>query len=630
MKKILCSGLVLAFSIFWASLTNTRAADIIDFETDSIGIPLPAGTKINQVFGAGGNGPIDVTVSGTPTNQAIIFDSNCPPGGVPGDCSGGDDDLGTPNAASGGPGRIGAAGAASNTVELGNILIIAEDLVDGDGDGLVDDPDDADIPGSKITFDFSTLGVPGTGVTISSITYVEVENSEAGATVLLSDGSTSIIPLPVTLDNGVKTVNLGPTSGVNIMEVNINGSGGIDNIVFNFCGDGEVDPGEQCDDGNNVDGDGCSAICETEAVCSLELVKTATPVPPPGICKGGITEITFEYTGDACNASTNLQEGKFKCSPENDAPGAGPVSLVLTGKDADKATVSPDSGIISGSPGTLVTITATGDKLKADTKFDIQDSIVQSLSIHMSCSKDIAPGDQFGSLKVVSFTSKDGGFVGGPVVSGDTEFTYKVTLTETDPPDTDVVVTVTDDQLGFIGSTTLNTSSPEDAMVTFTQFGNIQGTLNEGRAVGLIGGVLSCEATATPPPPPPAACEDGKKVKAITFEYTGLGCSASNNTQPTPKKAECTGGAGGTTPVDIAATDKKNKKVYADVMDIFVGNTFMVDAANAGNSKLDSEINVDIDNGLEENRIHTSCSQPLAVDDVFGSLIVRELILINK
>lgn len=31
-----------------------------------------------------------------------------------------------------------------------------------------------------------------------------------------------------------------------------------------FCGDGILDEGEECDDGNNVDGDGCSAICEEE------------------------------------------------------------------------------------------------------------------------------------------------------------------------------------------------------------------------------------------------------------------------------------------------------------------------------------------------------------------------------
>jgi len=33
------------------------------------------------------------------------------------------------------------------------------------------------------------------------------------------------------------------------------------------CGDSRLDPGEQCDDGNTVDGDGCSATCMREAYC---------------------------------------------------------------------------------------------------------------------------------------------------------------------------------------------------------------------------------------------------------------------------------------------------------------------------------------------------------------------------
>ncbi|MEA1937136.1 MAG: SdrD B-like domain-containing protein [Patescibacteria group bacterium] len=31
-----------------------------------------------------------------------------------------------------------------------------------------------------------------------------------------------------------------------------------------YCGDGNLDPGEQCDDGNNINGDGCSADCKNE------------------------------------------------------------------------------------------------------------------------------------------------------------------------------------------------------------------------------------------------------------------------------------------------------------------------------------------------------------------------------
>ena len=35
-----------------------------------------------------------------------------------------------------------------------------------------------------------------------------------------------------------------------------------------ICGDGVLDPGERCDDGNKVNGDGCSAICEVETTAA--------------------------------------------------------------------------------------------------------------------------------------------------------------------------------------------------------------------------------------------------------------------------------------------------------------------------------------------------------------------------
>ena len=34
--------------------------------------------------------------------------------------------------------------------------------------------------------------------------------------------------------------------------------------ICHICGDKVLDPGEECDDGNNVGGDGCSANCTTE------------------------------------------------------------------------------------------------------------------------------------------------------------------------------------------------------------------------------------------------------------------------------------------------------------------------------------------------------------------------------
>ena len=36
------------------------------------------------------------------------------------------------------------------------------------------------------------------------------------------------------------------------------------NVISGYCGDGIIQQGEQCDDGNNADGDGCSANCQIE------------------------------------------------------------------------------------------------------------------------------------------------------------------------------------------------------------------------------------------------------------------------------------------------------------------------------------------------------------------------------
>ena len=39
---------------------------------------------------------------------------------------------------------------------------------------------------------------------------------------------------------------------------------GSETCLSHFCGDGVLDAGEECDDGNTVNGDGCSATCTTE------------------------------------------------------------------------------------------------------------------------------------------------------------------------------------------------------------------------------------------------------------------------------------------------------------------------------------------------------------------------------
>ena len=54
------------------------------------------------------------------------------------------------------------------------------------------------------------------------------------------------------------------------------------------CGNGQLDPDEECDDGNLIPGDGCSAACKYE-VCG------------DGIVQPTIQALTFYYLGEACN-----------------------------------------------------------------------------------------------------------------------------------------------------------------------------------------------------------------------------------------------------------------------------------------------------------------------------------------
>lgn len=74
----------------------------------------------------------------------------------------------------------------------------------------------------------------------------------------------------------------------------------------NFCGNGIIDNGEQCDDGNITDGDGCSATCQTEI--------------PTQVCGNGTVESGEQcddgniLNGDGCSATCQTEILRYpKC-----------------------------------------------------------------------------------------------------------------------------------------------------------------------------------------------------------------------------------------------------------------------------------------------------------------------------
>ncbi len=648
MQRTLCTGLFVLL-VFLASLGNARA-ETIDFEG------LPAGTIVSTVSGDGGSGPI--TVQGknprfsAGTNAAVIFDSANP--------TGGDTDLGTPNQDFGGPG-VGAGGETGspfqNDTALGNVLIVAEDLVDGNGDGLVDDPDDVDNVGSMITLDFSALG----SVTIFEITIIDVEAVEPAATVELFDGgggSLGMFTLPQVGNNGVDTVSLGATSDVVTMVVTLNGSAAIDNIVFQgpVCGDGNVDegeqcddgntvggdgcsatctleacgngildPGEQCDDGNLIDGDGCSAICQLEpVVCALDVIKTATPdtiIPgPEPICdkKNKPTSLTFKYTGGGCGASDNTQKAdKVDCQGIVDSGEAVTVTAA-GGKDASKL-YSVDPTMVD--PGGEFTIFAS--KFEADSTAELTNGGGTEVNkFHTSCSQPLKVGDVFGSLTLVAI---DGQGAASNLVTYD----YQVTNNGDS-----ATVTLIDNLFGTIAE---NVSVGEGQTASFTRTQEIvQTTTNIVTVTGIVATGDTCQATDTATvtvEEPLLSCADGDP-KLLVMEYTGEDCNASSNTQD-PKKVKCKGAAG-LSQVRILANDKEKPfdpkaKVWFDgQVTLDTDTTFSIVAANAGVNKLKANTVVHIFNQggevVQTVTFHTSCSQPLNVGDQFGSLILRTFV----
>ncbi len=58
-----------------------------------------------------------------------------------------------------------------------------------------------------------------------------------------------------------------PNNGLSIHTNRIVGDGIEVAITFNDCGDGNIDPGEQCDDSNRQNGDGCNSQCMIEVMC---------------------------------------------------------------------------------------------------------------------------------------------------------------------------------------------------------------------------------------------------------------------------------------------------------------------------------------------------------------------------
>jgi hypothetical protein len=148
---------------------------------------------------------------------------------------------------------------------------------------------------------------------------------------------------------------------------------------------------------------------------------------------------------------------------------------------------------------------------------------------------------------------------------------------------------------------------------------------------GVIAGsgqVLDC--MLTPPEPtdectfslgPTPDCATLGKPKSLTFLYTGAGCGASDNNQAVDKWA-CSD-MPGVGPVSFSIIKDQARITVSPSSGVNIGNLVTV-SLKPGQNDMGSEIQLNV--GSHFLKIHTSCSQPLAAGDVFGSL---ELVKFN-
>lgn len=286
---ILPGILAIAFSIAKGQAPCNSLTQLT-FANDGSGNTLSSGNIITNQFRAAYG--IDVRAFGAGSNPdvAMIFDSSNP--------TGGDVDLGTPNAQYGGPG-IGNGGA-SNNQPLGNLLILSED-------NSQSNPNDA-AAGGELRMDFVLPTY------VSSMTLVDLDNNGNKIKITYNGGQDRTINLPNLGDNSVFVANINQTN-VNRIRLILCGSGGLANLAF-------------CDEVTNP---------------------TVTIGGPDSVCFGGTATISAQINGGVAPFSYAWSNS---ATTQNITVGGGSYSVTIT--DDLGATATANHTIVA--PGQAVAV----------------------------------------------------------------------------------------------------------------------------------------------------------------------------------------------------------------------------------------------------------------------------------
>ncbi len=493
---------------------------------------------------------------------------------------------------------------------------------DNNGNG-VQDPGEPGIPG--VTVDLNQPGpdgVCGTGDDVNIGSDVTDANGNylftgLGEGIYCADPDETTVPdgLELTTDNDPETVDLGP--GENFLDADFGyqplGSIG-DTVWQDNNGNGVQDPGEPGIPGVTVD---------------------LNQPGPDGVCgTGDDVSIGSDVTDANGNyLFTGLGEGAYCADPDETTVPDG--YLLTTDNDPETVDLGPGENFLDADFGY--------QPLTCGLVIDKTCAVQQPPSTAWNCS-DAKPIDQlwmiWNGTQPAKITAWKGD-VGSTLLAtiDNIQPGEKVTVDGYAGSPNDVVWEVfaagTNSKLGeskfHLSCSDDNMNGPEDCgLAQGNGKGDDSGFLNLWLLEGMAGSGQSflctpepeapqqaCTVTGVPIPSCQVLKDNGQKLTSVTFQYTGGGCNDSDNTQD-PSKATCSGSINPALSISVA-----NDNGYSIVPTaVAPDGEFTV-----SDSSFDSNSVFTLSNGggTETLEIHTSCSQPLAVGDVFGSLTVTAI-----
>jgi cysteine-rich repeat protein len=174
---------------------------------------------------------------------------------------------------------------------------------------------------NNATLDTGEQGLSGWEVVLSTGTsttlYQDTDTNGCFQFAGLTDGSYSVFEGP-NLDKGDFVITH-PQSQIytDVVIANHNNITAIDFLNYlPSCGNSITDTGEQCDDGNLTDGDGCSATCTTE-------LPACEPVYESRVCvSSGRANVTYGWNHSSCGNDYIVEEDDSLCACQASDTGA--------------------------------------------------------------------------------------------------------------------------------------------------------------------------------------------------------------------------------------------------------------------------------------------------------------------